>query len=186
PPRRPALPYTTLFRSAIAGTHGKTTTTSMLAMALDGCDADASYAIGAQVDALGSNARDGKGRYFVAEADESDGAFLVYSSLVAVVTYVDADHLDNYGTEDAYRAAFRRCLCRVREGGTLTAGADDAGASALADEAERRRIETIRCGDDPAADVRIRDLVVESGGSTFSVWSRLSGSDELLGTVRLK
>lgn len=171
---------------AIAGTHGKTTTTSMLAMALDGCDADASYAIGAQVDALGSNARDGKGRYFVAEADESDGAFLVYSPLVAVVTNVDADHLDNYGTEDAYHAAFRRFLGRIREGGTLIACADDAGSSALAGEAERRGIETIRFGDDPAADVRIRDLVVESGGSTFSVWSRLSGSDELLGTVRLK
>ncbi|MDN5856078.1 MAG: UDP-N-acetylmuramate--L-alanine ligase, partial [Actinomycetia bacterium] len=141
--------------------------------------------IGAQVDSLGSNARDGKGRYFVAEADESDGAFLVYAPLVAVVTNVDADHLDNYGTEEAYHAAFGRFLDRIREGGTLIACADDAGSSALADEAERRGIETVRFGDDPAADVRIRDLAVVSGGSTFSVWSRLGGSDELLGTVRL-
>ena len=170
---------------AIAGTHGKTTTTSMLAMALDGCGADASYAIGAQVDALGSNARDGRGRYFVAEADESDGAFLVYTPLVAVVTNVDADHLDNYGTEEAYHAAVGRFLGRIRSGGTLVACADDAGSSALADEAERRGIETIRFGDDPAADVRIRELAIDSGGSTFSVWSRLGGSDELLGTVRL-
>lgn len=171
---------------AIAGTHGKTTTTSMLAMALDGCDADASYAIGAQVDALGSNARNGEGRYFVAEADESDGAFLVYSPLYAVVTNVDADHLDNYGTEEAYHAAFGRFLDRIRRGGALIACADDAGSRALADEADRRGIETIRFGDDPGADIRIRDLAIDSTGSSFSVWSRLGGTDEELGTVRLR
>ena len=171
---------------AVAGTHGKTTTTSMLAMALDGCDADASYAIGAQVDALGSNARNGDGAMFVAEADESDGAFLVYSPLVAVVTNVDADHLDNYGTEEAYHAAFGRFLDRIRDGGTLIACADDSGSSALADEAERRGIDTIRFGDDPGADVRIRDLEIDSAGSTFAVWSTLGGDDEFLGTVSLQ
>ena len=171
---------------AIAGTHGKTTTTSMLAMALDGCDAGASYAIGAQVDALGSNARHGDGRYFVAEADESDGAFLVYSPLVAVVTNVDADHLDNYGTEEAYHAAFGQFLDQIRDGGALVACADDAGSSTLADEAQRRGIETIRFGDDPEADVRIRDLVIDSSGSSFDVWSWLDGDDRRLGTVQLK
>ncbi|MGH3360642.1 MAG: UDP-N-acetylmuramate--L-alanine ligase [Nocardioidaceae bacterium] len=171
---------------AIAGTHGKTTTTSMLALALDECGADASYAIGAEVDSLGSNARAGDSRLFVAEADESDGAFLVYSPYCAVVTNVDADHLDNYGSEDAYHAAFRAFLDRIRDDGVLIACADDTGAAALADEAERRGIETIRFGEDPRSDVRISDLSVDSTGSTFDVWSRLSGAEEPLGTVRLR
>ncbi|UYM05353.1 UDP-N-acetylmuramate--L-alanine ligase [Solicola gregarius] len=170
---------------AIAGTHGKTTTTSMLAMALDGCDAEASYAIGAEVEALGSNARDGSSRLFVAEADESDGAFLVYTPLFAVVTNVDADHLDNYGTESAYHEAFRTFLGRIRDGGALLAYADDAGSAALADEAERRGIETIRFGDHSWADVRLADLTIDSDRSSFVVWSRLSGTDERLGTVHL-
>ncbi|UPK73351.1 UDP-N-acetylmuramate--L-alanine ligase [Nocardioidaceae bacterium SCSIO 66511] len=170
---------------AVAGTHGKTTTTSMLAMALDAAGADASYAIGAEVETLGSNAHDGSGQLFVAEADESDGAFLVYTPLYAVVTNVDADHLDNYGTEEAYHEAFNTFLGRIREGGALLAYSDDAGSAALADEADRRGIETIRFGDHAFADVRLTDLTIDSGGSTFTVWSRLSGTDERLGTVRL-
>lgn len=171
---------------AVAGTHGKTTTTSMLTLALQACGADASYAIGAEVESLGSNAHDGAGRLFVAEADESDGAFLVYTPYCAVVTNVDADHLDNYGTEEAYHQAFRDFLDRIRSDGVLVACADDTGAAALADEAERRGIETIRFGEDPRADVRISDLVVDSTGSTFEVWSTLSGTERLLGTVRLQ
>ena len=98
---------------AVAGTHGKTTTTSLLTVALQHCAADPSFAIGGELNESGSNAHDGSGDIFVAEADESDGAFLVYSPYGALVTNVEADHLDNYGTEEAYHAAFTTFLDRI-------------------------------------------------------------------------
>ena len=91
---------------AVAGTHGKTTTTSLLTMAVRACGADPTYAIGGVLAATGRNADAGSGDLFVAEADESDGAFLVYHPHAALVTNVDADHLDVWGSEEAYRAAF--------------------------------------------------------------------------------
>ena len=102
---------------AVAGTHGKTTTTSLLTVALQHCGADPSFAIGGELNETGSNAHDGSGELFVAEADESDGAFLVYSPHAALVTNVEADHLDNYGTEEAYRAAFDTFVDRVSPDG---------------------------------------------------------------------
>ena len=104
---------------AVAGTHGKTTTTSLLTVALQHCGADPSFAIGGELNESGSNAHDGSGELFVAEADESDGAFLVYSPYGALVTNVEADHLDNYGTEEAYRAAFTTFLDRIDPDGFL-------------------------------------------------------------------
>ena len=80
---------------AVAGTHGKTTTTSMLTVALQHCGADPSFAIGGNLNESGANAHDGTGDVFVAEADESDGSFLLYAPTVAVVTNVEADHLDH-------------------------------------------------------------------------------------------
>src|SRR4029078_1453476 len=97
---------------AVAGTHGKTTTTSLLTVALQACGADPSFAIGGELNEQGSNAHDRTADLVVAEADESDGAFLVYSPHVALVTNVEADHLDNYGTEAAYHAAFSAFLGR--------------------------------------------------------------------------
>ncbi len=88
---------------AVAGTHGKTTTTSLLTVALLAAGADPTYAIGGVLSATGRNA-DAGGDLFVAEADESDGAFLVYEPYAAIVTNVLADHLDEWGTEEAYRA----------------------------------------------------------------------------------
>ena len=102
---------------AVAGTHGKTTTTSLLTVALQHCGADPSFAIGGELNETGSNAHDGSGELFIAEADESDGAFLVYSPHAALVTNVEADHLDNYGTEEAYRAAFDTFVDRVSPDG---------------------------------------------------------------------
>ena len=102
---------------AVAGTHGKTTTTSLLTVALQHCGADPSFAIGGELNESGSNAHDGSGELFVAEADESDGAFLVYSPYGALVTNVEADHLDNYGTEEAYHAAFSAVPRPDRPGG---------------------------------------------------------------------
>ena len=91
---------------AVAGTHGKTTTTALLTGALVAAGADPTYAIGADVAATGSNAAEGTGDLFVAEADESDGAFLHYAPYAAIVTNIEADHLDHWVTEEAYATAF--------------------------------------------------------------------------------
>ena len=132
---------------AVAGTHGKTTTTSLLTVALQHCGADPSFAIGGELNESGSNAHDGSGDLFVAEADESDGAFLVYSPTAAIVTNVEADHLDNYGTEEAYRAAFVQFLDRIQPGGFLVACADDPGAADLAQVARERGLEVVTVGE---------------------------------------
>jgi UDP-N-acetylmuramate--alanine ligase len=117
---------------AVAGTHGKTTTTSLLTVALQAAGADPAYAIGGELSATGVNAADGAGDLFVAEADESDGAFLHYAPYAAVVTNVDADHLDNWGTVDAYEAAFGEFADTVDPDGFLVCCVDDPGAAALA------------------------------------------------------
>ncbi|WP_205474626.1 UDP-N-acetylmuramate--L-alanine ligase [Nocardioides sp. SYSU D00038] len=122
---------------AVAGTHGKTTTTSLLTVALQAAGADPSYAIGGDLAATGVNAADGSGDLFVAEADESDGAFLVYDPFAAIVTNVEADHLDNWHTEEAYAEAFDRFADRVDPAGFLVCCVDDAGARRLA---ERQRV----------------------------------------------
>ena len=89
---------------AVAGTHGKTTTTSMLTVALQHCGADPSFAIGGHLSDSGANAHHGSGAVFVAEADESDGSFLHYRPEVAIVTNVDPDHLDHYGDASVIHA----------------------------------------------------------------------------------
>lgn len=117
---------------AVAGTHGKTTTTSMITTALLHSGADPSYVIGGILADTGVGAALGHGRVFVAEADESDGSFLMFSPHAAVVTSVEADHLDNYGTLEAVQAAFAAFAGRITHGGLLLACADDPGARALA------------------------------------------------------
>ena len=130
---------------AVAGTHGKTTTTSLLTVALQVAGADPAYAIGGDLSATGVNAADGTGEVFVAEADESDGAFLHYAPYAAIVTNVEADHLDNWGTEEAYRAAFDEFVDTLDPDGFLVCVADDPGAAALADRARGagRRVVTV-------------------------------------------
>jgi UDP-N-acetylmuramate--alanine ligase len=154
---------------AVAGTHGKTTTTSLLTVALQHCGADPSFAIGGELNESGSNAHDGSGELFVAEADESDGAFLVYGPTAAIVTNVEADHLDNYGTEEAYREAFSRFLDRIRPGGFLVPCIDDPGAAALAQEAAGRGIEVVSVGESDQATVRGESLRFAGSTSTFEV-----------------
>jgi UDP-N-acetylmuramate--alanine ligase len=117
---------------AVAGTHGKTTTTALLTAALVAAGADPSYAIGADVAATGTNAADGTGELFVAEADESDGAFLHYAPYAAIITNVEADHLDHWGTEAAYTAAFDEFAATVDPSGFLVCCIDNVGAAALA------------------------------------------------------
>lgn len=150
---------------AVAGTHGKTTTTAMLTCALNAAGAEPSFAIGAEVAGLGTNARVGRGDVLVAEADESDGAFLHYEPALAVVTNVDADHLDTWGTEEAYAAAFEQFVGTVGE--LLVLGADDPGAAALAAVARARGLEVVTTGLGPDHDLRARDVVVGAGATTF-------------------
>lgn len=149
---------------AIAGTHGKTTTTAMTTVALREAGLDPTFAIGAEVETLGTNARVGSGPVAVVEADESDGAFLVYTPDIAVITNVDADHLDHWGSEEAYEAAFAEFADRARV--TI---------------AERPDLADLTVGFADGAVIRGHDLVVEGGGTRFRVEAR--GED--LGTVEL-
>ena len=123
---------------AVAGTHGKSTTTSMITVLLQGAGLDPSFAIGANVPALGVNAAHGTSGIFVAEADESDGSFLNYRPQIAVVTNVEPDHLDYYGTAEAVYASFDRFTALLPADGVLVACADDAGARALAERTMAR------------------------------------------------
>lgn len=123
---------------AVAGTHGKTTTTSLLTVALQAAGAAPTYTIGGDLTATGVNAAEGSGDLFVAEADESDGAFLHYAPYAAVVTNVEADHLDHWASEEAYAAAFDEFAASVSPDGFLVVCVDDPGAAALAARTDRR------------------------------------------------
>ena len=154
---------------AVAGTHGKTTTTALLTTALLHCGVDPSYAVGGVPSATGRNAHAGRGDLFVAEADESDGAFLVYRPYGALVTNVEADHLDHFGTEAAYHQAFEDFLGRIVPGGFLVACVDDPGAARLAASADARGIPVLRVGTTPEADLRALDPTFDAGGSRCRV-----------------
>ncbi|SEH75651.1 UDP-N-acetylmuramate--L-alanine ligase [Mycolicibacterium rutilum] len=130
----------------VTGTAGKTTTTSMLIVALQHSGFDPSFAVGGELGAAGTNAHHGSGDYFVAEADESDGSLLEYTPDIAVVTNVEADHLDYFGTEQAYVEVFDAFMERVRPGGALVACVDDPGAAALAERTAALGIRVLRYG----------------------------------------
>lgn len=154
---------------AVAGTHGKTTTTALLTVALIEAGADPTYAVGGMLRATGRNADAGQSRWFVAEADESDGAFLVYSPHAAIVTNVRADHLDQWGTEEAYRAAFLTFLDRLEPGGLLVLCADDDGAAALAEPARVRGLDVVLVGTGEALGYRATGLDFEGTTSRFTI-----------------
>ncbi|WP_300676779.1 UDP-N-acetylmuramate--L-alanine ligase [Nocardioides sp.] len=170
---------------AVAGTHGKTTTTSMLTVALQAAGADPTYAIGGELTASGTNAADGTGDLFVAEADESDGAFLVYRPHAAIVTNVEADHLDSWGTEAAYREAFAEFVERIdpgSQGGFLVACVNDDGAAALRSVAASLGRTYVGVGTSELAEVRAVDIVLEGSTSAFTV---IDGGREL-GRITLR
>jgi len=150
---------------AVAGTHGKTTTTAMLTCALRGAGADPSFAIGAEVPSLGSNAAKGRDDVIVAEADESDGAFLVYTPHGVVVTNVDADHLDQWGTAEAYAAAFTEFVGHASAFAVVNT--DDASAAALVGSV-RDGVDVLTVGFGADARLRGQDLQVRSDGTTFT------------------
>ncbi|WP_142280437.1 UDP-N-acetylmuramate--L-alanine ligase [Mycobacterium saskatchewanense] len=130
----------------VTGTHGKTTTTSMLIVALQHCGRDPSFAVGGELGEAGTNAHHGSGDCFVAEADESDGSLLEYSPNVVVVTNIETDHLDFYGSADAYVAVFDSFMERLVPGGALVVCTDDPGAAALAERTADLGIRVLRYG----------------------------------------
>jgi UDP-N-acetylmuramate--alanine ligase len=135
--------HTTLM---VTGTHGKTTTTSMLIVALQHSGYDPSFAVGGDLGEAGTNAHHGSGACFVAEADESDGSLLEYTPDVAVVTNIEADHLDFFGSVDAYTAVFDAFVERLAPGGALVVCVDDPGAAALADRSAALGVRVLRYG----------------------------------------
>ena len=145
---------------SVSGTHGKTTTTSMLATAMVGAGADPSYLIGASVPVLGGAAANGEGRWFVLEADESDGSFLAGPRAAALVTNIEADHLEYWGGWDQLLAGFERFLAET-DGPTIVC-ADDPVAAELG-----RRVGAAGYGQAADATHRIVDLSLGSDGATF-------------------
>jgi len=167
---------------AVSGTHGKTTTTSMLTVALQRCGADPSFAIGSELNESGSNAYLGSGDLFVVEADESDGAFLELRPVAAIVTNVEPDHLDHWGTfaaiEDAF-VDFVRGICG--RGGFAVVCADDPGAVRLTVRARAEGLDVRTYGEAEDADFRLVDAHLVGQGWTFDTVHH----GDRLGTIAL-
>ncbi|WP_328779806.1 UDP-N-acetylmuramate--L-alanine ligase [Streptomyces canus] len=159
---------------AVAGTHGKTTTTSMLAVSLSALGLKPSYAIGGDLDAPGSNALHGEGEIFVAEADESDRSFHKYAPEVAIVLNVELDHHANYASMDEIYASFETFVDRVTEGGTLVISADNEGARELTRRVTACDVRVVTYGDAEDADVRVLSVVPQGLKSEVTV--ELDGS----------
>ncbi len=166
---------------AVAGTHGKTTTTSMLTVALQHCGADPSFAIGGDLNESGSNAHHGSGELFVAEADESDGSFLLLSPYAEIVTNVEPDHLDHYPDAAAVEAAFAAFVDRLEPTGFLVACADDPGARRLVERSRRVGLDVRTYGVSAAADLRIVRAPAPPGGVVT-----MTAADGRTGQVRLR
>lgn len=130
----------------VAGTHGKTSTTSMTVVALQHCRVDPSFVVGGELNESGTNAHHGSGDIFVAEADESDGSLLQYSPNIVIVTNVDVDHLDYFGTLEAYTQVFDDFIDRIEPGGLLVACLDDPGSAALAQRAQAKGVRVLGYG----------------------------------------
>jgi len=158
----------------VAGTHGKTTTTSMLAVALDTLGLDPSFAIGGELGASGVGGRSGSGEVFVAEADESDGTFRHYEPDIAVVTNVELDHADYFASLDDVHKAFVAFVDRLKPGGLLVACADDPGAVAVGRAARDGGMRVVWYGetaevDDQTVDYRIIDLELRNASAQFGI-----------------
>ena len=164
----------------VSGSHGKTTTTSMVALALRAAGADPTMIIGGQLKNIRSNARLGLGDYLVAEADESDGSFVRLSPLVAVVTNIDNDHLDHYGTVENLKAAFLEHLGRLPFYGAAVVCADDAAVREVVSKLDRP---VLRYGIRAGADWQARNLRLSADGSAFDLFYR--GRRQAKATLRV-
>jgi UDP-N-acetylmuramate--alanine ligase len=162
---------------AVAGAHGKTTSTAMIVTALRELGADPGFVNGGVIRALGVSALPGSGELFVVEADESDGSFLLYDTSVALVTNVDPDHLDHFGTAEAFEDAFVAFARKARE--AIVISADDPGAVAIAPRLEGRSVTTF--GTSAAADVRLHSIEPGPTASFGLAWR----GRELSATLRV-
>ncbi len=155
---------------AIAGTHGKTTTTSMVAALLDAGGLDPTVINGGIINAYGTNARLGAGDWMVVEADESDGTFLKLPADVAIVTNVDPEHLDHFHTYEAVQDAFHDFVENIPFYGFAVMCTDHPVVQALVGKLVDRRILTY--GENPQADVRLTDIAHKNGAQTFTIQFR--------------
>lgn len=161
---------------AVAGSHGKTTTTSIVGTILGAADMDPTMVIGGKLDSIGSNARLGQGDFLVAEADESDGSFLMLSPTIAVVTNIDLEHLDYYRDLDHIKETFLTFINKVPFYGSAVICLDDPNVQNLIPDIRKRYI---TYGLTAQADIRAADLELTGWGSRF----RLIVKDEDLGVV---
>lgn len=153
---------------AVCGTHGKTTTTSMISRALVDGGLDPTFLVGGELNDLGSNARHGEGGLVVCEADESDGSLLLLQPEVAVLTNLELDHHSHYLHVEDVERVFRTFLARLPEHGLLVYCGEDARLAALAKGVGCR---ALSYGFSPEADYQARDVVARLPGSTFDIWS---------------
>ena len=165
---------------AVAGTHGKTTTSSMLTVALQACGTDPSFAIGGTLTASGSNAHRGTGQYFVAEADESDGSFIEYKPLAAIVTNIEHDHVDFFHTPEAVTEVFAKFASTIAADGFLIYCADDEGSRKLGTQGHA--FTTVSYGESEGSDLRIDQITLLPLGSR----ARILWHGRTVGTLELQ
>ena len=164
---------------AVAGTHGKTTTTSMLTVALQQAGLDPSFAIGGMINRGGTNAHWGSGEIFIAEADESDGSFLAYKPFGAIVTNIELDHVDNFPDIESVNKIFVDFVNSIQPGGFLVAGIDSPGVAYLLSQIERHDIEIITYGE--SADYSISHVSLQPTESH----ARITKLGKVLGEISL-
>ena len=167
---------------AVAGTHGKTTTTSMLTVALQKAGVDPSFAIGGMINSSGTNAHLGSGDIFVAEADESDGSFLSYKPTGAIITNLELDHVDHFATLAVLADAFREFINSIQPGGFLIACGDDANLEELLSAGIREDIRIIRYGkENPKNDFQLSRIHLEASSGI----ARITHKGKVLGDLVL-
>lgn len=166
---------------AVAGTHGKTTTTAMLTVALQTAGLDPSFAIGGTINTAGTNAHSGSGSIFVAEADESDGSFLAYRPNGAIITNIELDHVDHFANEDEVFAVFEQFVGSIKRGGFLVACGDDAGVNRLLKQIKRDDLTIHLYGKGANNDFKVDKLHLAPKGSSAVV----SSTGRLIGELKL-
>ncbi|AZN42295.1 UDP-N-acetylmuramate--L-alanine ligase [Paenibacillus albus] len=170
---------------AVAGAHGKTTTSSMIALVMENCQLDPTYIIGGEIVNVGTNAKAGKGDYVVAEADESDGSFLQYHPTIAIVTNIEPDHLENYdGDFNKLKAAYVQFLSQVRQDGKAIVCADDENMQAMLPELIAGPLGhegVLTYGIDHEAIYRATNITLGDRKASFD----MTRHDQLLGRIEL-
>lgn len=172
---------------AVAGTHGKTTTTSMVGQMLDTAGFDPTVVNGGIVNAYGTNTRFGQSDWMVVEADESDGSFIRLPATVAVVTNIDPEHMDHYGSFEKVKSAYRRFVLNLPFHGYALLCIDHPEVQSLAAQVSDRKL--ITYGFNPQADIRAENIRSNAEGSVFDVtfagWLNLDGQDVVIKDIHL-